>query len=286
MRSGFPLSFFRPAWDAIGTTAGISAVIGRAAATWRSHVQHPGSDKEARRGIRTQKELQRAFYDPENIRNRPLDLIFVIDRSNGWRSGGVVAGRPTATSTRIGVAGHDFGAQRRWPWPARCCRADRRFPTAGEGRRGDGPPVPLGQVPLDVAYGDLTTPCLHITGTADNSIVATTTASQRRLPFDHTRGADQYLITFFGADHLTYSGHVRKAERREDAVFHRLIAETSTAFWDAYLKDRRRMQKRCSTPTGLSRSELRRRPRGKENRGCRKNRRPRQTERWPGNRRQ
>ena len=36
---------------------------------------------------------------------------------------------------------------------------------------------------------------------------------------------------------MTYSGHSRPANGASDAMFHRLIAETSTAFWDAYLKD-------------------------------------------------
>jgi hypothetical protein len=88
-----------------------------------------------------------------------------------------------------------------------------------------------------VAYGGVARPCLHITGTADNSIVATTQASQRRLPFDHTSGADQYLVTFYGADHMIYSGHVRPANGAHDGMFQRLIAECSAVFWDAYLKD-------------------------------------------------
>jgi hypothetical protein len=97
-------------------------------------------------------------------------------------------------------------------------------------------PVPLGQVPLSVAYGDVSLPCLHITGTADNSIVGTTQAYQRRLPFDNVSAADQYLITLNGADHMTYSGHIRPANGTYDAMFQRLIAESSAAFWDAYLK--------------------------------------------------
>ena len=98
-------------------------------------------------------------------------------------------------------------------------------------------PVPLGQVPLDLAFGDISRPCLHITGTADNSIVGATKASQRRLPFDHASGADQYLVTFYGADHMTYSGHLRAANSGHDAMFQRLIAECSAVFWEAYLKD-------------------------------------------------
>lgn len=201
------------------------------------HVQHQGSDEQARqRGLRPKKELQRAFYDPENIRNRPMDIIFVIDRLEQMAKNKTPMGE-RLDLTRIGVAGHDFGAQTVLALagqvlPGQITFADPRVKAVVAMSS----PVPLGQVPLDVAYGDISRPCLHITGTADNSIVATTTAPQRRLPFDYTHGADQFLVTFFGADHLTYSGHVRPANSGRDALFQRLIAESSTVFWDAYLK--------------------------------------------------
>ncbi len=35
---------------------------------------------------------------------------------------------------------------------------------------------------------------------------------------------------------MTYSGHARRANGASDAMFQRLIADTSAAFWDAYLK--------------------------------------------------
>ena len=89
---------------------------------------------------------------------------------------------------------------------------------------------------LDLAYENVAKPCLHITGTADNSIVGTTQASQRRLPFDHTFGADQYLVTFYGADHMVYAGHLRAANGTHDAMYQHRIAECSAVFWDAYLK--------------------------------------------------
>jgi predicted dienelactone hydrolase len=143
--------------------------------------------------------------------------------------------------TRIGVSGHDFGAQTVLALagqvlPGRIAFAEPRVKAVVAMSA----PVPLGQVPLSLAYDGVSLPCLHITGTADNSIVATTTAPQRRLPFDHIFGADQYLITFYGADHMTYSGHVLARNGGHDAMFQRLMAECSAAFWDAYLKDDRR----------------------------------------------
>ncbi len=195
------------------------------------HVQHKGSDSSVEHGLRPRKELQQAFYDPKNIRNRPMDLIFVIDQLERLHEEGSALGNRLDLD-RIGVSGHDFGAQTAMALagevlPGQIAFAEPRVKAVVAMSA----PVPLGEVPLPLAYGDISRPCMHITGTADNSIVATTTAPQRRLPFDYTAGPDQYLLTFYGADHLMYSGGTR------DAVFQRQIAECSTAFWDAYLKN-------------------------------------------------
>jgi len=201
------------------------------------HVQHKGSDEQVRQGsLRPRKELQKAFYAPQNIRNRPMDIVFVIDQLEHMERSGAVLGK-RCDLTRIGVAGHDFGAQTVLTLagevlPGKTAMVDPRVKAVVAMSS----PVPLGQ-PLSEVYGNISLPCFHITGTADNSIVATTQASQRRLPFDYTHGADEYLVTFYGADHMTYSGHLRAANSSHDAMFQRLMAECSAVFWDAYLKD-------------------------------------------------
>ena len=199
-------------------------------------VQHPGSDDGADRGLRKRKELQRAFYAPDNIRNRPLDMIFVIDRLEKMVHDGSSTG-DRLEMTRVGAAGHDFGSQTVLALAGQVLPGQITFKEPRvKAVVAMSSPVPIGQVPLAEAYANISLPCLHITGTADNSIVATTQAHQRRLPFDYTTAADQFLITLNGADHLTYSGHVRAANGTYDGMFQRMIAECSTVFWDAYLK--------------------------------------------------
>ncbi|MEN6406745.1 MAG: hypothetical protein ABFC77_09755 [Thermoguttaceae bacterium] len=202
------------------------------------HVQHLGSDQAVRqKTLRPRKELREAFYSPDNIQNRPVDVLFVLAELDAMRREGV-APVDRCDLNRIGVSGHDFGAQTvlgvaGQVLPGYVSFAEPRVKAVVV----MGAPVPLGQVPLDVAYADIARPCLYITGTADNSIVATTQAYQRRLPFDHAAASDQFLITFFGSDHLMYSGHRRGPAAAGDAAYQRLIAECSTAFWDAYLKN-------------------------------------------------
>jgi predicted dienelactone hydrolase len=199
-------------------------------------VQHPGSDEEAGSGVRKRKKLQHEFYDQDNIRNRPLDLIFVIDRLEQMAGDGSPLGQ-RFDMTRLGASGHDFGTQTVLALAGQVLPGGVSFPDKRvKAVVAMSPPVPLGQVPLWAAYTDVSIPCLFITGTADNSIVGTTQAYQRRLPFDHVSAGDQYLITLNGADHMTYSGHIRAANGGNDAMFQRLMADSSLVFWDAYLK--------------------------------------------------
>jgi pimeloyl-ACP methyl ester carboxylesterase len=97
-------------------------------------------------------------------------------------------------------------------------------------------PIPR-QGDLDRAYAKITIPILHLTGTLDDSPIGDTKAAERRIPFDHIRTPDQYLVTFQGGDHMTFAVQRRRPGRGEkDARFHDLILQGTTAFWDAYLK--------------------------------------------------
>lgn len=76
-----------------------------------------------------------------------------------------------------------------------------------------------------------------MTGTLDDSPIGDTAAKDRRLPYDHIRGSDQYLVVFIGGGHMIFSGRGRLAGGGKDSIFQNLIRPATTAFWDAYLKD-------------------------------------------------
>jgi hypothetical protein len=75
-----------------------------------------------------------------------------------------------------------------------------------------------------------------MTGTEDYSPIGETKPEQRRVPFDHISAADQYLLTFKGGDHMVFSGRSLLTPNSQDQAFQDLILQSSTAFWDAYLK--------------------------------------------------
>ncbi len=140
--------------------------------------------------------------------------------------------------TRVGVAGHSFGAH------TTLAVAGAAYSALGTGIGGDprvkaaipmSAPVPANKARLDEAYAGVKIPCLHMTGTKDNSPISDTKASERRLPFDHCRNSDQFLITFTDGDHAIFGGRERRLGGGKDAEFQRLICQSSLAFWDAYL---------------------------------------------------
>lgn len=202
-------------------------------------VEHIGSDEAVWRGKpQPMKHLKEAYADPATMRNRPLDMIFVLNKLEELKGK-----RDTLVMrmdlARVGAAGYDLGAQTALALagqvlPGKMIIADDRIRAVVA----MSPPVPLGQVPLDIAYNDIHVPCLYLTGSEDDGIIGSTKAYQRRLPFDYSSSKDQYLAIFRGGDHMIYAGHIRQREMDKDARFQPLIRDASTLFWDAYLREK------------------------------------------------
>jgi dienelactone hydrolase len=202
-------------------------------------VEHLGSDEAIWRGtVQPKKHLKEAYENPATMRNRPLDMIFALDQLERMkREGNAFAAR--LDLERIGAAGCDLGAETVLALagqmlPGGKIIADHRVRAV----IAMSPPVPLGQVSLDVAYDNIHVPCLYMTGDEDDGIVGSTKANQRRIPFDKTFGADQFLVTFRGGDHMIYAGHIRQRDSEKDARFQPMIRDASTLFWDAYLGEK------------------------------------------------
>lgn len=203
------------------------------------HPQHLGSDEDVWRGkLRPMQALKSSFEDPKNLQARVADLQFVLDTLQKHVADGTPLGQ-MVDMDQIGVGGHAFGSL------AALVLAGQRAPTF-EG--GDFLPDSRVKAVLALsspvffdgpdhreAYSRIRIPVLHMTGTEDDSPVGATRAEHRRIPFDHIHGADQFLITFAGADHLTFSGHLRDRAAKEDPFYQERIGAASTAFWSAYL---------------------------------------------------
>jgi dienelactone hydrolase len=180
--------------------------------------------------------MRRAAAKPQNALNRPRDVSFAIDelvKLNATNS----PLRQRLDLNRIGVAGHSFGAHTTLviageTMPLAGSLADPRVKAAIPMSS----PVPANKARLDEFFAGVKIPCLHMTGTKDASPIGDTKPQDRRLPFDHCKNSDQFLITFTEGDHMIFSGRGRMAGGQNDARFQELICRSSTAFWDAYLR--------------------------------------------------
>lgn len=190
------------------------------------HVQHPGSDA----GIFSFNEdalatARRAAMDPDNWRDRPLDVSFAITQMQGDRR---------VDRNVIGVAGHSFGAH-----TAQLIIGRR---VADESYRDARVKAAIAMSPNRPASAralrDMNTPCLYLTGTEDDSPVFPAKPEDRRYVFDHVTATDQWFINLKGAHHFTFSDNPLWGGKRleRDPRHHPWICEITTRFWDAFLK--------------------------------------------------
>lgn len=209
------------------------------------HLQHAGSDQTVWNGLAASDRMaamRKAAANPRNAINRPLDVSLALDELERLKRENA-AWQRRLDLERVGVAGHSFGAyttlaaagQAFQPGLSReTTLADSRVKAAIPMSA----PAPANKLRLDEVYARISIPCLHMTGTRDASPIGDTKPEERRLPFDHCRNSDQFLITFTDGDHMIFSGRPRRMGGGEqDARFHELICESSTLFWDAYLRD-------------------------------------------------
>ena len=197
----------------IGENRDSYAWLGRALARngFRSvHVTHAGTDRAAlERGYR---HLYRAVKEKDNWVNRPLDVSFVLDRLGVAEA--AIAGHSAGAFTAFAVAG-----LRMTEGTLRDPRIRAAIPMSMP--RMDGV-IPVG------GYDAIDVPLLNVTGTCDTSIIYRTFPRHRRIPFDSTRAARQYLVTLDRANHDTFV--VENAMNDE-------IAALTIAFLRAWMLD-------------------------------------------------
>ena len=205
------------------------------------HVQHLGIDDQVWKGkIRPLKELKDVYSQHWTGRTQANDIRFVLNVLDGIVTGGTPFGQMLDMS-RVGVAGYDLGGL------AAMLLAGQTPPDNWSDLRDTrvkaivvmSPPVAdqATYIPIPVSYRTMSTPALFFTGTDDDGVVGSTKAWQRRIPFDQMQGNDRFLITYRDAGHLIYGGHILPARNRDDQKYQANVAQASSLFWRAYLKE-------------------------------------------------
>lgn len=206
------------------------------------HLQHHGSDDAVWKDeplAQRMAAMRRAAASVQNSVDRPKDVSFALDQLAVMNHGDKVL-RGRLDLSRVGVSGHSYGGY------TTLAIAGQQFLQNGNGPEFRDPrvkaaismsaPVPRQSRANADAYAGIRIPVFHLTGTKDESPLNTTTAAERRIPFDRMRGETCFL-NFTDGDHMVFSGARRlsRKARELDEVFHRHITRGTTAFWDAHL---------------------------------------------------
>ncbi len=203
---------------------------------WASHgfvclmLQHPGSDSSLWKGV-PPAESKNNIMKAASIQNallRVQDVRFAMTKmAELCADGGIMANKVDLTAA--GIAGHSFGAQTTLATVNSSSDFIAAIPMSA--------PYAGGKLAQKFAYGNIAVPCLHMTGTIDDSPVGETSAAQRRVPYDFLSSSDQYLINFIGGDHMIFADiWLPLRDNDKDKEFHQCIKSVTTAFWYCYLK--------------------------------------------------
>lgn len=209
------------------------------------HPQHVGSDDSMWKHVPI-RERMAAFKRAANGANaiqRMVDVRIVVDRLVRDAKRGGKDALPV-NAQRIGMGGHSFGSRTTLMAVGEAAgRSDRRRGlTLGDERIRAAvllSPAPPSRGDPKKAFEQVTVPCLHLTGTLDDSPISNMKPAERRIPFDSVSAGHHYLVIFTNADHMVFSGR-RTALGRREVPFERVTKSTqqiTLAFWDAFLRD-------------------------------------------------
>lgn len=188
--------------------------------------------------------LQASSSDPDNLRNRPRDISFVIDQLSKDEK---LA--PIADIEHIGMGGHSFGAYTGFAIAGMTIDLPES-PDGGPAKSFRDPRVkavvamsPQGTGAMGITKSSWTkvaVPVLSLTGTKDYG-QGERAAAWRREGFDSTRGVEAMLVVIRDATHGTFSDNagsrLRGEETSKDHDKHiRYTKMVTTAYFDAYVR--------------------------------------------------
>lgn len=214
------------------------------------HIQHIGSDDSVWKDLPLAERgnaLKKSAFKLSSALDRPIDAQFALDQIENLNADESSPLKGRLDLKAMAIAGHSFGGYTTLALAGQTFMLPLR-----QTRRYDEPrlkaaiqmsaPAPSIRRDLDATYATIKIPVMHMTGTQDFiELLPQTTAADRRIPYDHMSQSETCLIIFNEGDHFIFSGRERTSAAPEklakDALFHQLICASTTAFWDAYLKD-------------------------------------------------
>jgi predicted dienelactone hydrolase len=204
-------------------------------------LQHPGSDDTVWKGKEPAQRMSamRAAASLENFLLRVDDVRAVLDRLEQWNKS---AGHPLAgrlDMKHVGMSGHSFGAVTTQAVSGqRFARGagftDSRIKAAAimspSGPREGNDPAK--------AFGSVKIPWMLLTGTRDTAPIGEVNTANRLTVFPALPPGGKYELVLYDAEHSAFTDRPLPGDSRtRNPNHHRSILASTTAFWDAYLRD-------------------------------------------------
>lgn len=219
------------------------------------HPQHLGSDSAILRKGRpllTLRAITQSVEDTQNWINRPLDISFVIN-SFPFIEQQIPALKDRLDRTRIGVAGHSFGA-----YTAIALDGAVIYMPGGTPRNFTDSrikafiamsPQGLGHMGFaENSWDGITRPTLTMSGTKDKELGGGA-ASERLEAFQHMPAGDKFHILLKDVTHMDFSGR-QLTGRPTRPEIQEFIETTGLRFWNAYLKKKGAFPQLLNLSTG------------------------------------
>lgn len=201
-------------------------------------VQHPGSDESVWKDVPALRRMasMKKAASGKSFMDRIKDIPAVIDTLENWNdeAGHVLKGRMDLG--KIGMSGHSFGAMTTQAmagqeFGGRVSFVEKRIDAAVM----MSPSIPKLGDP-ERAFGEVTIPCLLLTGTKDDSPIGDSTPEARLLVFPNLTKAPAWQVVFDGATHMDFGERNPRGLKGEAGSYHERILALTTAFWDAQLR--------------------------------------------------
>lgn len=203
-------------------------------------LQHHGSDESVWKDKPASRRMEamRKAVNIQNLMLRATDVSAVLDELEclNRTAGNALSGR--LDLQKVGMSGHSFGAATTQAvsgqkYPIGLSLTDPRIKAAV--MMSPGPPK---RKDPKIAFGSVAVPWMLLTGTKDDSFVATDKAESRLKVFPALPPGGKYELVLHNAEHSAFSDRALPGDReKRNPNHHRIVLAITTAFWDAWLHD-------------------------------------------------
>ncbi len=209
-------------------------------------LQHPGSDESIWKDV-PPAERRKSFQSAASAKSfidRVGDVKFVLDQLERWNGEAKHPLSGRMDLDHVGMSGHSFGAVTTQAVMGQKVGQQQPF----HDTRLDAfilmSPSPPAKGSVKAAYGHIDEPIFCMTGTKDESMIGTrshVTPESRQTVYPDLKDGGKYHVVFKDGEHFVFSGSSRRGRKR-DPRYHPAILKLTTAFWDAHLKDDKKVK--------------------------------------------